>query len=1035
LQIDQSNILAKAVLFRRALLASTALVGLISVQSASAADTNWIQNGAGSWSTDANWDNNQPTAATNLTTISNGGVAQISTDAFAGSNFNSGTHLNVTNGSTVLLLGNGTLTFGGDADFNGSTLALSGSTAVHSSTPGGAVTLTNSTISSNLTGTLSSSVLSLAGDNRIVAANGTTLTLGPSEAFGVAGTSTLHFGAVGNTGTVVFEGANNLTTSGSAKIVIDGGSLTGSSTPNNHALADLTSGVQSVTVASGGALLFEESLRAGSVAIRNLLGSGEVGAAEDNTTALGITQGNFGGQIFTNGGLRVMGGASGTLILTADQTYSGGTTIDAGHTLQLGSNGNFGSISGDVLNNGTLIINRSNSVSFDSAISGTGRVVQAGNGSTTLTGNNSYAGGTFIQFGLLKVSSDANLGAASGGITFEGNNGTLQYLASFDSNRAVFINGVNPSIDTNGFNATWNGALSGTGAFLKDGNGVLTLAAANNTFSGDIAVGGGSLIVNGSASGAAVEVGSGALLGGRGTVGSTIIDSGGKLSPGNSIGTLSVNGTLAVNGGSYLVEVAPNAADRTNVTGALTIGAGSSVSAFGLGGAYLAHRYTIMNAASRTGTFDLLTTAGNFGNFVTNPHLEYDARNIYFVLDPTSLAPMFGALPLNQTRVGNAISQAYVGGADISNFFGVLNLTGAQLAGGLSQITGEAATGSQQTTFNSMNMFMGVLTDPFVAGRSDPATPAAGDAPAFADRKNPANSYAAFRSLSPTTDSFAQRWSVWAAGYGGSQTTDGNVGIGSNAATSRIAGTAVGADYRFSPDTLAGFAMAGGGTNFSVSNALGSGRSDLFQLGAFVRHTAGSAYISAAFAYGWQDITTDRTVTVAGVDHLQAKFNANAFSGRLESGYRFVTPLVGITPYAAAQVTTFDLPAYAERAVTGSAAFALTYTSKNVTDTRSELGLRTDKSVAMQDAILTLRGRLAWAHDFNPDRNVAATFQSLPGASFVVDGAAQAHDAALTTASLEMKWLNGWSTAATFEGEFSNVTRSYAGKGVVRYAW
>jgi uncharacterized protein with beta-barrel porin domain len=51
--------------------------------------------------------------------------------------------------------------------------------------------------------------------------------------------------------------------------------------------------------------------------------------------------------------------------------------------------------------------------------------------------------------------------------------------------------------------------------------------------------------------------------------------------------------------------------------------------------------------------------------------------------------------------------------------------------------------------------------------------------------------------------------------------------------------------------------------------------------------------------------------------------------------------------------------------------------------------------------------------------------------SFVVDGATQAHDAALTTASAEMKWLNGFSVAATFEGEFSDVTRSYAGKGVV----
>jgi hypothetical protein len=45
--------------------------------------------------------------------------------------------------------------------------------------------------------------------------------------------------------------------------------------------------------------------------------------------------------------------------------------------------------------------------------------------------------------------------------------------------------------------------------------------------------------------------------------------------------------------------------------------------------------------------------------------------------------------------------------------------------------------------------------------------------------------------------------------------------------------------------------------------------------------------------------------------------------------------------------------------------------------------------------------------------------QALPGASFVVNGVAQAHDSALTSASIEMKWLNGWSAATTFEGEFS----------------
>lgn len=179
-------------------------------------------------------------------------------------------------------------------------------------------------------------------------------------------------------------------------------------------------------------------------------------------------------------------------------------------------------------------------------------------------------------------------------------------------------------------------------------------------------------------------------------------------------------------------------------------------------------------------------------------------------------------------------------------------------------------------------------------------------------------------------------------------------------------------------------------------------------------------------------------MVIAGLDQLRAQFNTKAYSGRVEGGYRFVAPWVGgvgITPYAAGQFTTFDLPAYAEGVVSGAANFALAYSAKSVTDARSELGLRTNKSFAMQNGVLTLRGRLAWAHDFNQDRSVAATFQALPGASFVVNGAAQASDTALTTASLEMKWMNGWSAAATFEGEFSNVTRSYAGRGIIRYEW
>ena len=255
--------------------------------------------------------------------------------------------------------------------------------------------------------------------------------------------------------------------------------------------------------------------------------------------------------------------------------------------------------------------------------------------------------------------------------------------------------------------------------------------------------------------------------------------------------------------------------------------------------------------------------------------------------------------------------------------------SGPQFSSALAQTSGETATGSQQTTFNAMGLFMGLLTDPFVnrvEGFGGPP-PSLG----YAANSNPTDAFATFTKALPT---FEQRWSVWGSGFGGSQSTDGNAAAGTNNTRSNIAGAAIGADYLISPTTLAGFALAGGGTNFSVANG-GTGRSDLFQIGAYVRHNFGPAYVTAALAYGWQDITTNRTVTSAGVDQLRAQFNANAFSGRLEGGYRFVVPWAGglaITPYAAAQLVTFDLPAYAEQAIVGANTFAQVFGARDVTD-------------------------------------------------------------------------------------------------------
>jgi uncharacterized protein with beta-barrel porin domain len=715
---------------------------------------------------------------------------------------------------------------------------------------------------------------------------------------------------------------------------------------------------------------------------------------------------------------------------------------------------NFGTISATgfgafgVLGNVVTIVN---SGTISTAPGQAGQAVSMFSGSVT---NN--AGGIIISDGLaigaFGNTSIFNAGTITGtggtAITFGSGGNTLTLGPGSVINGTAHGFGADTfqlgGTGTDSFNASlFATQFSGYAVFNKIGASTWTLTGTNATAM-PWTVSAGTLNVNGTLANSTMTV-NGGTLSGTGSVGTTIINNGGTLTPGNGApGTfMTVNGNLAFQSGAlYLVQLNPAASTFASVTGTASLN-GAAGAAF-LPGSYVAKQYTILTATvGVNGTFGSFSTAGIPSGFQAS--LSYDAHDVFLNLVLGFVAP--GGLNVNQQNVANALSNFFNSTGAIPLVFG--GLTPA----GLTQASGEVATGTQQTTFDAMNLFLGLLTDPFVAGRGDSATGVVGVTP-FAEEGDSANAYAAngkarskserdayaaiYRKAPVVADPFAQRWSVWAAGYGGSQTTDGNAALGSNSVTSRIAGGVVGADYRFSPFTIAGFALAGGGTNFSIANGLGSGRSDLFQAGAFVRHIVGPAYLSGALAYGWQDITTDRTVAIAGVDQLHAEFNANAFSGRVEGGYRFVSPWaggIGITPYAAGQFTTFDLPAYAEQAVVGANTFALAYASKSVTETRSELGLRTDKSYAMPDGIFTLRGRLAWAHDFNPDRNIGATFQTLPGASFVVNGAAQASDSALTTASAEIKWMNGWSAAATFEGKFSNVTRSYAGKSVVRYAW
>jgi autotransporter-associated beta strand protein len=217
------------------------------------------------------------------------------------------------------------------------------------------------------------------------------------------------------------------------------------------------------------------------------------------------------------GGLTKSG--PGTVILGGNNRYTGGTTVVAG-TLQAGSPGGLVSNTAYTVFGGTLDLNNFNLTmsslngtggvvnlgsaaltindigkdAYSGIIQGTGSLTKLGPGTLTLSGNNSYSGGTTINRGILAISADINLGSASGRLTFNG--GTLQTLASFTTARATTLNAAGGTFAPDaGTTFTAAGAIAGIGGLTKTGAGVVILEG-DNAYSGGTVLNAGTLVIN-----------------------------------------------------------------------------------------------------------------------------------------------------------------------------------------------------------------------------------------------------------------------------------------------------------------------------------------------------------------------------------------------------------------------------------------------------------------------------------------------------------------------------------------------------------
>ncbi|EDM9770292.1 AIDA autotransporter-like protein ShdA [Salmonella enterica subsp. enterica serovar Corvallis] len=594
------------------------------------------------------------------TTISDGTLVANNVEALGTGNVTDNATLELNTGGDfdnaisgsgqVVKSGDETLTLSGANSYTGGT-TISGGTLVATNVEalGSGDVTDNATLELNTGGTFDNVIsgsgqvvksgdemLTLSGANSYTGGttiSGGTLVVSNVEALGsgdVTDNATLELNTggdfdnnIGGTGSVVKSGDKTLTLSGANSYTggttISGGTLVatnvealGSGDVTDNAVLELNTGGTFDNVISGSGQVVKSgdemltlsgansytggtTISGGTLVATNVeaLGSGDV---TDNATLELNTGGTFDNVISGSG--QVVKSGDDALTLSGNNSYTGGTLISGG-TLVASNVDALGS--GDVTDNATLEMNTGGD--FDNAISGSGQVVKSGDETLTLSGANSYTGGTTISGGTLVANNVEALG--TGDVT---NNATLELNTGGD----------------------FDNAISGSGQVVKSGDKTLTLSGANS-YTGGTTISGGTLIatnVNALGTGA-IDNRASLLLDASGqfTVTDLTTESGGntEIGAGSTLQATTLtqksDSTLTINLNSNTVDPVIHAASQVSLAGTLDItGVGDVLDSDPASTDDLDTFTLIASDKTIAGDFEKLTVAGmdaDLADFIT----------------------------------------------------------------------------------------------------------------------------------------------------------------------------------------------------------------------------------------------------------------------------------------------------------------------------------------------------------------------------------------------------------------------------------
>jgi len=713
----------------------------------------------------------------------------------------------------------------------------------------------------------------------------------------------------------------------------------------------------------------------------------DLGTVLANSTANTVT--GWDGKSLTKVGI-------GTLNLSATNTYTGATNVDGGR-LRFGVGDSIATSSAvrvgasavidmndtdQHLNNlsgagsvwmgrARLTIGSTTDTTFSGVLSGTGRLIKEGGATLTLSGLNTYSGGTIINGGRVSVTNLNALG--TGAVT---NNGALEFGAAASGTFATDI--------------------TGTGSITKLGGGLLTLTGASGGFTGTTMIEAGTLSVNGRLGGT-LRIGSGATLQGTGTVGTTTALSGSHLSPGNSIGTLNVLGNLTFASGSvYDVEIAPDgSSDQINVSGTATIESGASVQVTKAGTYTYGTRYSILTAGGGI--------SGNFSQIVQNaPLIDLiffrEGNTLYLDVRRNTIAFEAYSRTPNQWAIAGAVQAR--GPAD-SIFRHITDaLDEATVRRGFDHLSGEAHASFQSSLIDEAR-----LVREAQQSRESLLSTGKGKLPAGAR--------------------------AWAQVLGGNAKTDGGEEW---ADTTRTAfGVLAGVDNTLNENTRLGLVVGVTKSKLDADSVASSVASRNVHIGAQASTRLSrlpQLTLSGGVGYSrhFADMERDPLITTFS-EHLESRRRGKTLQGFGEASWFVPTKHGGFEPFVNAAIVRVETEDFAEK----GGESALLGTAEGRTARLSTVGSRLVHSFAGARQF-RLTGSLGWQHVFDgADATQHLSYSG--GQSFLITGTPLDRDTIAAELGVGFELVRTLRLDLGYSGRLSQESRDHAARLVLSRAF